>query len=83
VTEPRDFEAALEKRLRELLGPGYGISFRGPYPSTDVIVTSPVRPERELSFPLWDGSYAEPGSSDVEDAAVLIFAHVGEREQRL
>jgi hypothetical protein len=67
----------------ELSGPGYGVSLRDAYPATEVVVTSPIRRDREMRFALWE-DYGQPeGYEDANDTAVLILAHVGEREQRL
>jgi len=81
MTQHRDFEKALERRLRELLGPGYGVTLRGT-PDTEVVISSPLRPDHEMSYRLDDYAQPEGYEFDVNDAAVLIYAHVGEREQR-
>jgi|tagenome__1003787_1003787.scaffolds.fasta_scaffold20985030_1 hypothetical protein len=83
MTEQRDFEDQLVVQVRELLGPAHGVSLRGSYPETQLIVTKPERPEREILYPIWGGDFSQPpGFEDVNDTAVLIYSNVIEYEHR-
>lgn len=83
MTTHRAYEEALHRRLLELLGPGYTARLNGAYPETELVITSPMHPDREVTYGVWSEDYGpDEGYEDANDAAVLIYTNVTEYEQR-